>query len=132
MTIVASLGEFTIPYGVLNLNKKGELGKIEEKPSSSHLVNTIYVLSPNVIELIPSKKYFDMTDLIKTIKSNKGSIGVYPIHEGEWSDVGEWDEFHKTEENYLLKNNKILAIIPARSGSKRLQNKNIMNFAVNL
>ena len=104
MTIVASLGEFTIPYGILNLNKKGELRKIEEKPSSSHLVNTgIYVLSPNVIELIPKKKYFDMTDLIKAINSNKGSIGVYPIHEDEWSDVGQWDEFQKTERKFSVK-----------------------------
>ncbi len=36
--------------------------------------------------------------------------------------------FKKPKESFLLNNNKILAIIPARSGSKRLQNKNLMNF----
>ena len=44
-----------------------------------------------------------MTDLIKAINSNKGSIGVYPIHEDEWSDVGQWDEFQKTERKFSVK-----------------------------
>jgi len=104
LTIVASLSEFSIPYGTLKLLKNGDLQKIDEKPNLSYLINTgLYILKPSVLELIPKNKLFDMTDLIKKIKSKGKSIGVYPINEDSWSDVGEWNEFKKTERKFTVR-----------------------------
>ena len=99
ITLVASTKEITIPYGVCNTNKNGELNNIEEKPTFDYLVNTgLYVLHPDMISLIPKNKYFDMTDLIKEAKKKKKKIGVFPIDENEWVDVGQWEEYEKAKQ----------------------------------
>ena len=37
----------------------------------------------------------DMDQLIKIAKGKKKKIGVYPISETNWYDVGEWSEYNK-------------------------------------
>ena len=34
-----------------------------------------------------------MTDLIKKVKTLKKKIGVYPIDEESWTDIGQWNEY---------------------------------------
>ena len=58
----------------------------------------MYVLHPDMISLIPKNKYFDMTDLIKAAKKKKKKIGVFPIDENEWVDVGQWEEYEKAKQ----------------------------------
>ena len=66
LTLVASTKEYIIPYGTCDLDKKGHLLKINEKPVFNFLVNTgLYVLKPEIIKLIPTNKKFDLTDLLK-------------------------------------------------------------------
>ena len=36
-----------------------------------------------------------MTDLIKKAKKNKLKIGIFPIYEYNWIDVGQWVEYRK-------------------------------------
>ena len=97
ITLVASTKQFSIPYGICKLNGGGSLEKIEEKPEYSFLVNTgLYVLNPDVLEQIPNKKLFHITHLIDKIKENGGKIGVYPVSEKAWIDVGQWAEYRKS------------------------------------
>ena len=97
ITLVASTKEFNIPYGICELNGAGTLDRIQEKPEFSFLVNTgLYVLNPNVIDLIPDKKVFHITHLMEKIRENKGTIGVYPVSEKAWTDVGQWTEYRKS------------------------------------
>lgn len=99
LTIAASYKKYKIPYGICEIENGGELAKINEKPEYDYLVNTgMYVINPRVIELIPSDKYFDMTDFIDTIKRSGGKVGVYPISENSWIDTGEWTEYKKAIE----------------------------------
>ena len=49
------------------------------------------------LKLIPKNKYFDMTDLINAAKKRKKKIGVFPIDENEWVDVGQWEEYEKAK-----------------------------------
>ena len=96
ITLVASSKEHIIPYGTCRLTKKGYLQKIVEKPKFDFFVNVgLYVLNPNLIKLIPKNKTYDMTDLIQLVKRKKKQIGVYPIDDGSWIDVGQWSEYHK-------------------------------------
>jgi len=94
ITLVASTKQFNIPYGICELNSDGSLKQIQEKPEYNFLVNTgLYLLNPDVIELIPNNGLFHITHLIGKIKKNKGTIGVYPVSEKAWIDVGQWAEY---------------------------------------
>jgi len=99
ITIAASMKQFTIPFGTCNLNEEGHLEGISEKPEFNFLVNTgLYVLNPEVISLIPKNVFYNLTDLIDDIKKKGLKIGVYPISESSWIDVGQWSEYHKAVE----------------------------------
>jgi len=96
LTLVASSKEYIIPYGTCKLNESGQLRSIVEKPKLDFFVNIgLYVLSPDLIKLIPKKRAFDMPDLIKLAKRRKKRIGVYPIDDKSWIDVGQWSEYRK-------------------------------------
>ena len=102
LTLVASSKEHTIPYGTCKLTKKGHLHKIIEKPKFDFFVNVgLYVLNPNLIKLIPKNKSYDMIDLIQLIKTRKKQIGVYPIDDESWIDVGQWSEYRKAVDRLI-------------------------------
>lgn len=97
ITIIGSFRHFVIPYGICEINKGGILEHIKEKPAYDLLINTgMSVLDAKVLNLIPQKKVFHMTDLIKRVKAKGGKIGVFPISENSWIDVGQWEEYHRT------------------------------------
>ena len=94
ITLVASAKQYNIPYGICELNGSGSLERIREKPEYSFLVNTgLYVLNPSVIDLIPDNGLFHITHLMDKVKENNGTIGVYPVSEKSWIDVGQWAEY---------------------------------------
>ena len=96
ITLVASAKQFNIPYGICELNGNGSLERIQEKPKYNYLVNTgLYVLNPSVIDLIPDNKLFHITHLMDKVRENNGTIGVYPVSEKAWIDVGQWAEYRK-------------------------------------
>ncbi len=96
LTLVASLKDYKIPYGVCELEKGGGLACITEKPQYSFLVNTgMYVVRRDRLNLIPEQGVCDMTDFIATVKNMGGRIGVFPIGENAWIDTGEWAEYRK-------------------------------------
>jgi len=96
LTLVASLKDYNIPYGVCELEKGGSLARIKEKPQYSFLVNTgMYVIRRDRLDLIPEEARCDMTDFIEEIKKSGGRIGVFPISENAWIDTGEWAEYRK-------------------------------------
>ena len=97
LTLIASTKEYVIPYGTCDLDKKGHLLKINEKPIFNFLVNTgLYLLKPEIIKLIPLNKKFDLPDLLKKMQKLNYTIGVFPVDSDSWLDVGEWNEYYKT------------------------------------
>jgi len=93
-TIVVASKHHEFRYGSCVIDKKGKLKKIIEKPSTQHLVNIgLYLVKPNVIKLIPKNKYLDMDTLIKKIKEKRFSVGVFPVSEDSWTDIGEWSKY---------------------------------------
>ena len=94
LTLVASAKQFQIPYGTCKLDSNGDLIEISEKPKFDFFINTgLYVLKPSVLEFIPSDNFFHITDLIKLLKNNGKRVGVYPIKDSCWIDIGEWAEY---------------------------------------
>jgi len=97
ITIVGSYRHFTIPYGICEIEKNGLLKDLKEKPEYDFLVNTgMTVLGRKALELIPANEKFDITDLIARVRGKRGKVGVFPINEKSWIDVGHWEEYHKS------------------------------------
>ena len=104
ITIVSSVKNIIIPYGVLHSQENGELIDLEEKPHLSYLINTgMYVINPETIQEIPENEMFHMTQLVEKVKNKGGRIGVYPISEDSFLDMGEFDGLHHMEEKLNLR-----------------------------
>ena len=100
-TIVAALKKIVIPYGVCEINKKQNLKKIIEKPTTNNLVVVgAYCFKNKLLRHIPKNKFFNMNDFIKLLTKKKYKVGIYPISEIDWQDVGEWPEYFKTVSNF--------------------------------
>ena len=97
LTIIGSMQHYTVPYGVCKLDDDGDFDEVLEKPESSYLVNTgMYILNRRVISLIAKDKFFNMTDLISLAKRRGLKVGIYPVSEKSWLDVGQWEEYKKS------------------------------------
>jgi NDP-sugar pyrophosphorylase family protein len=96
ITIVASMKSYHIPYGICEIENGGCLTKMVEKPEYSFLVNTgMYVLHSDTLGLIPQDEVFQITDLIEKVKEQNGKVGVFPVSDNAWLDIGEWTEYKK-------------------------------------
>ena len=99
LTVVASLYKSKVPYGVCKIKNNGNLLSLEEKPSYEDLVNTgVYIFNPDIIKYIPKDKHMDINDLLKVLIKKKLKVGVYPILETDWIDVGQWSEYKKSSD----------------------------------
>lgn len=95
LTVVAAVKTFSIPYGTITTGKNGILESIEEKPTLSFKINTgLYILEPSLIDEIPDE-FYHITHLMDKLKSEGRRVGVYPISQNDWKDMGEWNEYLK-------------------------------------
>ena len=107
ITLVASMKHYTIPYGVCELSEGGKLGLIREKPEYDFLVNTgMYVLEPEVIGAIPTDRCYHITDLLNDYMARGEKIGVFPISEKSWLDMGQWEEYKILLDKFGIQKNE--------------------------
>lgn len=96
ITVVAALLNIKVPYGVLNTNAQGQLEGLTEKPELFYKINTgLYILEPSVFKDIPKNEFYHITDLIEKLLHLGRKVGVFPVSEKSWRDMGNWDEFLK-------------------------------------
>jgi len=101
LTLVASMQHHVIPYGVCEIEDGGELIAIREKPQYDFLTNAgLYLIDPSVFKYIPYEEYFDITQLIDKLKDEGRKVGVFPVSEKSWHDVGQWAEYQKTLKHF--------------------------------
>jgi hypothetical protein len=55
----------------------------------------MYILEPHLLKEIPENNFFHITQLIEKIRQRNGNIGVFPVSEDSWKDVGDWPEYKK-------------------------------------
>lgn len=104
LTIVAALKHYSIPYGILETGDNGKLTAIKEKPEMTYQVNSgMYILEPHLLADVPDDEFFHITHLIEKILERGGKVGVFPVSERSWMDIGEWSEYNKTRD-ILAKN----------------------------
>ncbi len=77
----------TVPYGVVQTSGV-DLAGFEEKPSYRQLVNAgVYVISPQLLPLLPARQATDMPTLLQMAQQAGHRVAVCPIHE-YWIDIG--------------------------------------------
>ena len=96
VTMVCSLKNFKIPYGVIDIGVDGEIKSMKEKPSISFFTNTgCYIVEPEVIDSIEDNKFIGFPDVVQKLKAKGEKVGAYPISENSWLDMGQLDELEK-------------------------------------
>ena len=96
ITMVCSLKNIKIPYGVIEISETGEIESMKEKPELSFFTNTgMYIVEPKIIEELEEDKPIGFPDIIEQYKANGEKIGIYPISENSWMDMGQIDEMEE-------------------------------------
>jgi len=96
ITVVAALKNYAIPYGTLETGNSGRVESIQEKPDLTFKINTgMYILEPHLISEIPENEFYHITFLIEKLVRENRKVGVFPINEGSWTDIGNWEEYLK-------------------------------------
>ena len=104
LTIVSALKNFEVPYGVLKTAEKGIVQAFEEKPKLSYFINTgMYIVNPEALEEIPEDTFFHMTHLAEKLMAEGQQVGIYPISEESFLDMGEFEEMRRMEEKLNIK-----------------------------
>ena len=94
ITLVASMKHFTIPYGVCEVGDDGRLLSISENlPGSPDLHRTLRGRTVRDRD-VPGTPH-DMTDLVDAYLAEGKRVGVYPVSEGSWLDMGALDKLHE-------------------------------------
>jgi dTDP-glucose pyrophosphorylase len=94
ITIISALKHYPLSYGIIETGENGQLVKIQEKPEYTFKINSgMYILEPHLLTEIPENTFFHITELINKLIIDKRKIGVFPISQKSWYDIGEWDEF---------------------------------------
>jgi len=94
LTAVAAVKSYAIPYGTMEIGADGLLKSLKEKPENTYYVNAgLYILEPHLLNEIPTNTFFHITHLMEKIIARAGKVGVFPVSEGSWKDIGEWKEY---------------------------------------
>lgn len=100
ITIIAALKTYPIAYGTIETGENGQLLQLIEKPELTFKINSgMYIIEPHLLNEIPENNFFHITQLIDNVRKKGGKVGVFPISERSWIDIGNWSLF--------LKENKI-------------------------
>ena len=86
--------DLQVPYGVLKLDNHRVI-QLEEKPVQRFFVNAgVYVLQPEILPLIPSHQFYDMTALFEKLIAEGRHPAAFPIRE-YWLDIGRPSDFER-------------------------------------
>lgn len=85
-------------YGVVVADEDGRIRSFQEKPAveeaRSNLVNTaIYIFEPEVLDLIPSGRFFDIGSDLFPLLVEKGLPFFAQRHDFNWVDIGKVSDY---------------------------------------
>ena len=96
ITFVCSMKNVVIPYGVVKTDSQGYITEMKEKPDYSFMVNTgLYLLEPEVIDYIKENEFIHLPDLARRLIDQKNKVGVFPVSEQSWMDMGQFSEMEE-------------------------------------
>ena len=90
---------FEVPYGVAMIEDHRLVG-ISEKPRHHFFVNAgIYVLDPEVLDLVPPDGPFQMTQVFQELIDQERPITVFPLRE-YWLDIGQIADLERAQGDF--------------------------------
>jgi mannose-1-phosphate guanylyltransferase / phosphomannomutase len=113
-TILLTRVSTPLQYGIVMTDEEGKITRFLEKPSwgqvFSDTINTgIYILEPEVLDLIPYQEDFDFSkDLFPAMLRQNMPLYGY-ITEGYWRDIGNLNEYQQGQID-ALNNNVVLNV----------------------
>lgn len=122
-TVALARVDDTSQYGVVELDGEGNILSFQEKPDPaeaiSNLANTgIYVLEPEVLEMIPGGTFFDFARDVfpRLLRVGAKFVG----YEGSfyWSDIGTLESYRAAQQDVL--GGKVKVRIPGAPKAKNL------------
>lgn len=97
ITMIAAIKPIKVPYGVISVDEQQRLIETTEKPTYMILVNTgVYVVDSKVFDYIEIDERVDFPTIIDRVKRNGQKVGIYPITEDKWLDMGQIEELNHT------------------------------------
>ncbi|WP_435627918.1 nucleotidyltransferase family protein [Candidatus Ferrigenium straubiae] len=86
--------DFQVPYGVVKMDHHS-ITAIEEKPVQTFFVNAgIYMLEPEILDMIPKSDFFDMPTLFDRLIADRSKTIAFPVRE-YWLDIGHVEDFER-------------------------------------
>ena len=93
-TMAVTEYEHTVPFGVVQVDGHSTVS-IVEKPIQNYLVNAgIYVVNPEVLDLVPQNQEIDMPSIMRTLIEQNRPPATFLIREF-WADIGRPDDLHQ-------------------------------------
>lgn len=97
MSVAAIPYNVSIPYGILDLDGRNIQGLLE-KPKYNYYANAgIYLIKRSALSEIPEDTFFNATDLVEKLISEKKRVIRYPLN-GTWIDIGNPQEYQKAQD----------------------------------
>jgi NDP-sugar pyrophosphorylase family protein len=99
--LTIAVKKFILPYAFGNIFFEGDyVTGLQEKPDIvTYALAGIYVMKPEILDLIPENEYFGMDTLLKLMLSQKIPITKYELKE-YWLDIGQIDDYQKAQDIY--------------------------------
>lgn len=99
ITMICSLKQFQIPYGIVETDEEGQILSLQEKPEMSFFTNTgCYFVEPRVVDEMEENIEIGFPQIVERYKAAGENVGVYPIPEDAWLDMGQMDELEKMKQ----------------------------------
>lgn len=86
--------EMRVPFGVVRASA-GRIESIEEKPLQSFVISAgTCILSPSVLEQVPSNQFFDMPSLFDVLIARGANVRTHSVT-GYWLDIGQLPDYER-------------------------------------
>lgn len=101
ITVVAALKHLQIPYGTIESTENGHLAALVEKPELTIKINSgMYILDSHIIDEVPLNTIYQITDLISKLQQQGRKVGVFPILQSSYLDMGDWNDYMEAVRHY--------------------------------
>lgn len=96
-----SVKKIIMPFAFGNIYFKDDLVVgIEEKPDIiTYALAGIYIMKPNIFDIIPDNEFYGMDTLIKQMLSEQLPISKYELNE-YWLDIGRIDDYESAQKEF--------------------------------
>lgn len=95
-SVVSVLKTDEIPYGTIETGENGALLALNEKPTNTYQINAgLYVLEPEIFEYMKDNEFIHITTLLLKLIEFGKKVGVFPVSEKSYVDMGNWHEYMK-------------------------------------